>query len=81
MTPQQIFAIQHFMSQYPEHVDDFQDMLSIIANADETSWDDVDDDDDMPIIWEPFDRFGSVKVAEWIECMADDLTRFFKPKE
>lgn len=80
MTKQQLFAVQFFMSSYPEGVTDFDEMLKVIGAADDTTWDSLeDDDDDMPVVWEPFERYASKCMAWKIKCMAYDLTDQFKP--
>lgn len=79
-TTQQSFALLHFMSSIPE-ADTFEETLEIIANADKTTWDDLESDDDMPIAWEPFQHYSSIEVAQMIAEMADDLNELFTAKE
>lgn len=79
-TAQQSFALLHFMSSIPK-ADTFEETLELIANGDETTWDDLESDDDMPIAWEPFEHYSSIEVAQMIEEMADNLNELFTAKE
>lgn len=81
MTKQQLFAVQFFMSGYPASVTDFDEMLKVIAAADDTARDDLENEDDMPLVWQPFDIYSSAEVARRISHMADDLTAIFDAKE
>jgi hypothetical protein len=81
MTKQQLFAVRFFMSGYPEGVTDFDEMLKVIAAADDTTWDDLETDDDMPIVWEPFEHYSSYIVAKMVSEMVDSLNAFFPNNE
>lgn len=76
MTLQEKFAVDFFMTNTPD-IDDFTDMLDAIARADDTTWESLEKDDDMPIIWEPYETYASKEVARMIESLARDLTTFF----
>lgn len=64
----QIFALNHFLSDYPDGVS-YTDVLRMV----EERSDDV-------VVWEPFERYPPEDVAEFIDALADSLKNNFIPR-
>ena len=84
MTPQQRYALMHFLSQIPD-TDDWDEAIDQVANMHNiVTPEDVDPDEfeeSLPVVWEPFENYPTSQVAEWIQDMADELTELFEPKD
>lgn len=65
MNKYQLFAVDHFLSGYPDDAS-FEEIIQM-----------VEDEDEEISHWEPYENFWGEHVAEMIEDMARDLEAVF----
>lgn len=62
----QSFALQHYLSDYPDA--SFDDILEMVEN-----------ESDRVTVWEPFEHYPTDEVTDFISHMASDLQAKFMP--
>lgn len=67
MKKSQKFALDHYLSSYPEGVD-FETILEMIANQDE-----------RVVIWSPFENDCTNEINDYISHMANEIETKFYP--
>jgi hypothetical protein len=62
----QATAVMHYLSDYPDEVSDFDEMMELVAQKDGSI-----------VIWQPFEYYDGEDVAKLITDMSEDLARTF----